>query len=172
MTCPARYVGLPCSLSGVGYSAVAAPLGAASITLQTGHGAFFPAVDAGQFFFAEVTDGCGGCCETVRVTGRTGDVLAIVRDAPTCDCLSANSRVRYVSCSRDAILAIAAEVDINAVPPLHWDCETRTLTLECCDSPAIVPGSGLLWDEATHMLTLDMAYIRAHVSGAGGDGGT
>lgn len=168
MACPVRYVGLPCSLSGVGYSAVPVPLGVASIVLQTGHGAFFPAIGDGQFFFAEVTDGCGNCCEVVRVVGRNGDVLSIERDAPTCDCFSANSRIRYVSCTRDAILAIAAEVDLNAQAPLHWDCATRTLSIDCCDGLTIVPGSGLLWDEATHTLTLDMAYIAANVAGESG----
>lgn len=163
MSCPVRYVGLPCSLSGVGYSAVAAPLGAASITLQSGHGANFPAVGAGQFFYAEVTDGCGNCCEVVKVTGKTGDVLSVTRGTPTCSCLSANSRVRYVSSTRDAILAIAAEVELNVTAPLHWDCATRTLSLECCDGPDIVPGSGLVWDAATRSLTLDMAYIKAQL---------
>lgn len=131
MACSPRYVGLPCPLSGVGYSAAAVPLGAASIQLQPGHGAFFPAILPGQFFYAEVTDGCGGCCETVRVTAKMGDVLTIVRDAPVCDCLSSNSRIRYVSDTRDAILAIAEEVPINVVAPLIWDCETRTLRIDC-----------------------------------------
>ena len=130
MACSPRYVGLPCPLSGVGYSAAAVSLGAASITLQAGHGAFFPAVSAGQFFFAEMTDACGDCCETVRVTGKTGDILQIVRDAPGC-CFASNSRVRYVSHTRDAVLAIAEEVPINVVPPLQYDCETRTLSINC-----------------------------------------
>jgi len=133
--------------------------------LQTGHGAFFPAVSAGQFFYAEITDGCHECCEVVRVVGREGDVLTIERDAPTCDCFSSNSRVRYVSCSRDAILAIAAEVDLNVEAPLNWDCATRTLSITCCDGPTIVPGSGLLWDETTNSLSLDMAYIAAYIGG-------
>lgn len=130
MACTARYVGLPCPLSGVGFSAAALPLGAATLQLQSGHGGFFPALGAGQFFFAEVTDACGECCETVRVVGRAGDLLQIVREAPGC-CFASNSRVRYVSHTRDAILAIAAEVPINVVPPLQWDCETRTLSINC-----------------------------------------
>lgn len=130
MACSPRYVGLPCPLSGVGYSAAAVPLGAASIPLQTGHGAFFPEVGAGQFFFAEITDACGSCCETVRVTGKTGDILQVVRDNPSC-CFASNSRVRYVSHTRDAVLAIAEEVSFNVVEPLVWDCETRTLSINC-----------------------------------------
>ena len=125
MPCPVRYPGLPCHLSGVGYTARPALLGSASLVLQSGHGAQFPALTAGQFFFAEVVDACGD------VVDVDGDTLAIVRDSPTCDCFASNSRVRYVSDSREAILAIAAEVPFDVVEPLEWDCATRTLSINC-----------------------------------------
>lgn len=131
MACAPVYLGLPCHLSGVGYTARSAPLGSASIHLQEGHGAQFPAVSPGEFFYAEVTDGCRSCCEVVRVVGRDGDVLEVERDAPSCDCFSENSRVSYLSTSKEAILAIAAEVPFEVVEPLVWDCETRTLSLDC-----------------------------------------
>lgn len=135
MSCPPVYVGLPCHLSGVGYSAAAlpAPLGLAPIEvqLQTGHGRFFPDVSAGQFFFAEVTDKCNECCETVRVIGKTDDTLTILRDSAKCECTSSNARIRYVSDTRDAILAIASEAPLNVAEPLVWDCATRTLSIDC-----------------------------------------
>lgn len=131
MACPVLYPGLPCHLSGVGYTAQSAPLGAASLTLMTGHGAQFPELSPGQWFYAEVTDACGDCCETVRVTARDSDVLTILRDAPVCDCFASASRVRYLSTTRDAILAIAAEVELNVLEPLMFDCESRTLSIDC-----------------------------------------
>lgn len=140
MACAPSYLGLPCHLSGVGYTARSSPLGSASLQLQEGHGAQFPAVSPGEFFYAEVTDGCHTCCEVVRVVGRVGDVLEIERDAPSCDCFSANSRVSYLSTTKEAILAIAAEVPFNVVEPLVWDCETRTLSLDCAQLQQMIFG--------------------------------
>lgn len=131
MACAPRYAGLPCHLSGVGFTAIPAPLGSAVLQLQAGHGAFFPALNAGQFFYAEVTSDCNDCCEVVRVTARNGDQLTVVRGSPTCECIKSNARVRYVSDTRDAILAIAADVPFEVQSPLVWDCSTRTLSIDC-----------------------------------------
>ena len=134
MACPPIYVGLPCHLSGVGFLGAAhasTPLGAASLKLQVGHGRFFPEVPAGQFFYAEITDACNECCELVKVVGKTDDTLEVIRESGRCECFSGNSRVRYVSDSREAILAIASEVPLNVTEPLRWDCETRTLSIDC-----------------------------------------
>ena len=131
MACSPVYVGLPCHLSGVGFAAESSTLGSATLKLQTGHGLHFPEVVPGQFFYAVVTDPCSDCCETVRVIGRTGDTLTIQRDAPSCGCFKANARVRYVSNTKDAVLAIASEAPINVQPPLVWNCETRTLSIDC-----------------------------------------
>lgn len=130
MACPVIYPSLPCLLSGQGYTAQPTPLGAATLQLQNGHGAQFPALMPGQWFYAEVTDSCYQCCETVRVVGRAGDTLTIERQSNTCGCIKANARVRYVSSSREAILAIASEVDLNAQAPLYFDCESRSLMLD------------------------------------------
>lgn len=137
MACPVRYPGLPCRLSGVGFTAKPASLGLASLELQVGQGSQFPALTPGQFFFAEVTDSCRECCEVVRIVARDGDVLTMVRDAPVCTCFSSNSRVRYVSDTREAILAIAAEVPFEVIEPLVWDCETRVLRIDCAKLKAM-----------------------------------
>lgn len=131
MACPPRYAGLPCHLSGVGFTAIPAPLGSAVLQLQAGHGAFFPSLANGQFFYAEVTSDCNDCCEVVRVTANLNDALTVVRTSPTCDCIKSNSRVRYVSDTRDAILAIAADLPFEVVSPLVWNCNTRTLSIDC-----------------------------------------
>ena len=49
-----------------------------SITVVTGAGSLFPAVPAGSFFYATLTDSSNNL-EIVKVTGRTADVLTVVR---------------------------------------------------------------------------------------------
>lgn len=51
---------------------------ATSITLQTGQGANFPSLSAGDYFYATLIDTSNNL-EIVKVTARTGDVLTIVR---------------------------------------------------------------------------------------------
>jgi hypothetical protein len=51
---------------------------ATSITLQTGQGANFPSLGAGDYFYATLIDTSNNL-EIVKVTARTGDVLTVVR---------------------------------------------------------------------------------------------
>jgi hypothetical protein len=51
---------------------------ATSITLQTGQGANFPSLSAGDYFYATLIDTSNNL-EIVKVTARTGDVLTVVR---------------------------------------------------------------------------------------------
>lgn len=131
MACDPKYLDLPCSLSGLGYTAAALSDVGTEITLMQGHGAFFPEVGDGEYFFARLTTACGDCCEEVRVIGRDADTLTVERASASCGCFSSNSAVRYERTSKSAILAIASEAPINVVSPLHWDCETRTLSFDC-----------------------------------------
>ena len=49
-----------------------------TVTVSTGQGALFPAVPAGSFFYATLTDSSNNL-EIVKVTSRTSDVLTVVR---------------------------------------------------------------------------------------------
>lgn len=131
MTCPTRYAALPCSKTGVGFTSVVTGPSETQLKLRTGHGAQFPVLSPGQFFYADLQDACGGCCEEVRVVQTQGDVFTIERPAQHCDCFSTNSLLRYTSCSVQAIQAIASDIGINAKWPLVYDCETRTLSIDC-----------------------------------------
>lgn len=51
---------------------------ATSLTLATGQGSFFPALSAGEFFYATLVDSANNL-EIIKVTARTGDGLTIVR---------------------------------------------------------------------------------------------
>lgn len=50
-----------------------------TIVLKTGAGALFPALSAGQYFIATLTNSTGTTNEIVKVTARTGDSLTVVR---------------------------------------------------------------------------------------------
>lgn len=49
-----------------------------AITVSTGLGALFPTITAGSYFYATLTDSSNNL-EIVKVTGRTADVLTVVR---------------------------------------------------------------------------------------------
>lgn len=127
--CPIRLQTLPCGLQGYGYLSTPVRSTDTVLRLMNGHGAFFPALQGGQYFFVTV-QGCDGCCETMRVTARDGDVLTVVR-TDICDCINSNARVTYDAGSREYIQAIAREIGINTVSPLNYDCETHTLSIDC-----------------------------------------
>lgn len=129
--CPVHYKDLACGLTGVGYTAEVISGAVTTVRLRKGHGKQFPEMASGDYFYAYLTDGCNECCEQVKVTGIKGDVVTFERSAMSCDCYSTNSRLRYSNCSVEAIRAIASEVGINVVPPLRYDCATRTLSIDC-----------------------------------------
>lgn len=129
--CPNYYKALPCSLTGTGYTSQVVTTGSLTVKLYTGHGKQFPALASGEYFYAWLTDGCDACCEQVKVVAIDGDTVTIERPSMACDCFSTNSRLRYTSDTAEAIRAIAAEVGINVVSPLVYDCATRTLSIDC-----------------------------------------
>lgn len=132
MTCPNKIVIKPCAMSGEGYTAQPMMRGQNQIQLMQGHGAGFPSVSSGQFYYVEVSSSCGTCCEVMQVVGKNADVLTVVRTAGTaCDCIESNATVTYTLSTYDAILAIAGEAPFNVASPLVFDCETRTLSIDC-----------------------------------------
>lgn len=129
MTCP-RLARLGCQQTGVGFLARAWTPTATTIELQVGQGAGFPQPAAGETFWVDL-GGCG-CCARVQVTARAGDVLTIVPPVSSdCSCISSTARVAYATSSPEHTQTLAAELPFNVVPPLRWDCETRTLSIDC-----------------------------------------
>lgn len=131
MTCPSRYATLPCSMTGVGFTRTTLNASETQVKLHTGHGSQFPVLSPGEFFYAQMTDGCRACCEEVRVVQTAGDVFTIERPEQHCDCFSTNSRLRYTSRSIRAIRAIAGDVGVEVKWPLVYDCATRTISIDC-----------------------------------------
>jgi len=133
MACPGTYASLPCSLTGVAYLSQAVRPNDTTYQLMNGHASQLPDLDAGQYFFATLTDACNNCCITVRVVDvdHTDDRVTVERVGGDCDCLSSNSRLRYDACGTEAVRAIAAEAAPAAQWPIVYDCESHTYRIDC-----------------------------------------
>ena len=131
MKCPSNYAELTCPLTGCGYIHTPVGIGAREIKLIKNHASNFPDLQEGEFFFAYVTDACTKHCTKVKVVGvdKTTDTLTI--EVPTINCIPSMSRICYETSSVEAIREIAAGVGIDVVHPLVYDCETRTLSIDC-----------------------------------------
>lgn len=131
MTCPSNYAELACPLTGVGYTHSPAPIGARELILIKNQASHFPDLQEGEYFFAYAIDACNKQCTKVKVVGvdKTNDKLTI--EIPLTVCIASLSRVTYESTSVEAIRAIAADLGINVVAPLVYDCATRTLSIDC-----------------------------------------
>lgn len=127
--CLQRLQDLPCDKTGVGYLRSPVRPTDTAIHLMKGQGDEFPDLTDDQYFFITLR-GCNSCCETARVTARDGDTLTVERTAP-CPCIESNARVSYDGSSRAYITAVTRENIINAISPLHYDCRTNTLTIDC-----------------------------------------
>lgn len=142
MKCPNKYAELPCSVSGVGYLHSKTGLHTQELWMIKGHASQFPSLQDGEFFFAYIHDNCNKTCLKVRVTfvDKINDVLTI--DAPLSVCFSSQSRVSYDHSSVERTREIAASVGINVVPPLVYDCETRTLSIDCAGLREMITNCG------------------------------
>lgn len=131
MKCPSNYAELTCPLTGCGYIHTPVGIGAREIRLIKNQASNFPDLQVGEFFFVYVNDACNHQCTKLKVVGvnKTTDTLTI--ETPTINCIPSNSRICYESTSVEAIREIAAGVGINVVHPLVYDCETRTLSIDC-----------------------------------------
>lgn len=131
MKCPSNYAELTCPLTGCGYIHTPVSIGAREIRLIKNQASNFPDLQVDEFFFVYVNDACNHQCTKLKVVGvnKTTDTLTI--ETPTINCIPSNSRICYESTSVEAIREIAAGVGINVVYPLVYDCETRTLSIDC-----------------------------------------
>jgi hypothetical protein len=73
------------------------------IVLQSGYGANFPTLGAGEYFYATISP-TSGASEIVRVTTRTGDVLTVVRAQ------EGTSAISFTAGSRIELRVTAASV--------------------------------------------------------------
>jgi hypothetical protein len=123
------YASLPCTLTGVGFLDTVYTSG--QLHLTAGQGAQFPALSAGQFFYALIGSDCTGCCEEIKVTARSGDYLTVERPDAHCASFPVGTRVCYTSHSVRAVRAIAQDNPPNVASPLVYNCATRTISIDC-----------------------------------------
>jgi hypothetical protein len=128
MSCAPTLARLPCDRSGIA-TVGAKYTGGASLTLKAGSAAQLPQLQAGEVLFLEVIGkACGGCA-TFRVTNIVGETLT-VDDVPGV-CLPAGVALRYTATHPEAVKLLAAEVPFEAESPLVWNCQSRTLSVDC-----------------------------------------
>ena len=90
------------------------------IVLQSGNGASFPSLSAGEYFYATLVS-TGGTLEVVKVTARSGDSMTVVRaqDNSSAASFAAGSRLEIrvtVASVRDAISDVATASAIGFTP--------------------------------------------------------
>ena len=126
--CPSKLVEKPCALTGVGYLVAPYRPGATTMQLQPAHGSNFPALTGDQYFYINV-ESCDGCCGPIKVTARDKDVLTVVPNV-ACSCIASNAKVVYDNTSAKYISALALN-DVTFAAPLSFNCDTRTLHVNC-----------------------------------------
>lgn len=130
MSCELKIALLDCSQSGVGYLAKALNEQGNTITLLAGQGNNFPQLTRGQYFYVTISD-CDGCCEVAKVVARDNDVFTLDRpNRGVCHCIGSTAKVIYND-GYEFIRDIADSRLINVEPPLTYNCETRTLGVDC-----------------------------------------
>lgn len=104
----------------VGYLANAIAAVDTSIALTTGSGAAFPALSAGQYFYATIAD-TAGVYEVIKVTARTTDTLTAVRaqEGTTAAAFGSGSRVEARVTAQSVVDAITDRVTATAVLPSY-----------------------------------------------------
>lgn len=136
MTCP-KLARLACGLTGTAKLSANAGVGATTLTLTTLASASLPTMTLGESYYINITGGCGcGCQEPIKVTASAGNTLTVT--PPLTRALSKGTTIAYASNSVEHMALVAQEAPINIVPPLVWNCETRTLSIDCAALKTLV----------------------------------
>jgi hypothetical protein len=134
MTCTNLLADLACRQRGVGFLSCDWRIGMERLRLMSGEGDEFPQPVNGQTFWVDVGTSAKdcGCCARFEVIDRRGDELVLKPGQQIeCNVLACGARVAYATSSREHLLALIESVGINAQPPLHYDCKTRRLWIDC-----------------------------------------
>jgi len=153
------------------------------IVLATGNGASFPALGAGDYFYATL-ESTGGTFEVIKVTARSGDSMTVVRaqEGSTANSFAAGSRLE-LRVTAQSVLDVVDQVTAAqvGVTPYGWIAATDVQGAfeEVVDDLAAATGSSLVGFQQTGgsaVLRTAQAKLRETVSvkdfGAVGDGVT
>lgn len=131
MGCELRYLSLPCVKTGKAVLAESFCGNTTSVKLQPKHGTNLPQAGGGKFFHAFLVSDCCTQCEEVRVTEVKDDVVTLERIEQSATCFPPRSTLSYTSTTPAAIRAIVEDTPINVAPPLKYDCNSRTISVDC-----------------------------------------
>lgn len=130
--CPTKLSPLACGQSGIGFLRAAWNNCATKLHLMPGDGVNFPAPINGQSFWVDVNGTqCGSCCAMLEVIAKDQDTLTLRNPDCSCNCIQSTAKVSYAHNSPQHMRMVAQEIGINVVPPLRFDCATRTLSINC-----------------------------------------
>lgn len=142
-SCSERLIELPCNLTGKGFTTAVVGSDSDTIRLMKGMGVNFPAVSTAKHYYVKVSSACAGCCAEFKVIGKVGDTLNVERvSAMVCECIGTNATVTYIHTSMAVIEDMVRAVGINVVPPLVYDCNTHTLSIDCSLIPTVITPCG------------------------------
>lgn len=96
-----------------------------------------PDLTSGETYWIRVRGACGSCA-SIQVVAKDGATLTVVEPVGFSGCLVTGSTVVYDAMNAEAIKLLAAELPFDAVEPLHWDCATRTLSIDCGELKAML----------------------------------
>lgn len=122
----------------VGYLASSINASQTTLAVQTGEGAAFPSLSAGEYYYATLFS-TGGSYEIVKVTARTTDTMTIVRGAEgtTPRSFASGSRVEMrvtaatvLDAASDAVEAVFLNTDISVTVGTGGDYATINEALE------------------------------------------
>lgn len=151
---------------------------ATAITVSTGMGAMFPNITAGTFFMATLTDSSNNL-EIVKVTGRTSDVLTVVRaqEGTTARAYAASDKIELrISAS---VLTGFAQLDgpqtftgdktfsgANTFSSTNTISGTLTFSgagsfvFPTSTTPAQTTDGSVVWDSDDNLLTIGTGTVR------------
>jgi hypothetical protein len=160
-------MGIQLKNNAVGYLATAISASDTGAVLQTGNGASFPTLGAGDYFYATL-ESTGGTMEIVRVTARSGDSLTVARaqEGTTAQSFAVGSRIEL----RVTVASVDDRVDEAEVYALGLDSTLRA-NLAASSGSSLV---GFLQSGTSAAATTVQTKLRETVSvkdfGAVGDG--
>lgn len=151
-------MGIQLKNNAVGYLATAISASDTGAVLQTGNGANFPALGAGDYFYATL-ESAGGTSEIVKVTARSGDSLTIARaqDGSTAQSFAAGARFELrvnVASVVDTVRAYGFGFNVRQYGAVGDGVADDTLAIRAAISAANSAGGGVVYFPAgTYLLS-------------------
>lgn len=127
--CAQKLTRIGASQLGVGFTTMPIPTGATTITLKAGHGVNFPIPTGGSSYWVDIV--CPTGTSRAEVIGNAGNVLTVRNLTLSSGCVPSYAKVSYASSAPEHVVAIVTEMGINVVAPLQYNCDTRTLSINC-----------------------------------------